>query len=136
MLFYQLPRLPELFMNTQEMHWIESIWRRWSPKWDFPAERLEQVKDTFRTPHTLKAALGYYRALPRTPFWRQENPGFEVETLILAGSEDRCIDQTMFEAGKRSSTVKQAVIAGAGHFLPMEKPNEIFLEIEARFSGL
>jgi pimeloyl-ACP methyl ester carboxylesterase len=121
-------------MSTQEMRWIESIWRRWSPQWSFPVERLDHVRETFRTPHTLKAALGYYRTLLRTAFWRHAPLGNKVETLILTGSEDRCIDCSMFETICSSPTVKQAVIEGAGHFFPMEKPDEIFSEIETFFS--
>ncbi len=59
--FFQLPALPERALRAREFALVEFLWRTWSPSWDYPEKRLDEVRDTFREPGTVEAALAYYR---------------------------------------------------------------------------
>ena len=40
---------------------IDMLMRRWSPGWDVPPDETLKVKESFRQPGSLAAAIGYYR---------------------------------------------------------------------------
>ncbi len=59
--YVQLPSA-EATLAHNDFAFIEAWWRDASPEWDIPEESIESIKETFRKPGVVEAALGYYRA--------------------------------------------------------------------------
>ena len=59
--FFQMP-FAERAVAHNDYAYVEQWWRDASPEWDIPASALESIRETFRKPGVVEAALGYYRA--------------------------------------------------------------------------
>ncbi len=135
--FFQLPMAEEA-LAYNDFAFVEEWWRDASPEWDIPQESLDSIRETFRKPGVVEAALGYYRA--------RYNPGLQepsmkeaqervsagpvtVPTLALHGTRDRPrrLDAFKSEAMDRFFTggLEKVIIPGTGHFMHQEKPEEV-----------
>jgi pimeloyl-ACP methyl ester carboxylesterase len=146
MVFFQ-HRLADEALARDDFAFIERLWRDWSPGWTPPREALDAVKETFRRPGTVAAALGYYRASMGQVF---DAPPEQLDAMLagmgmpiaapalyLHGADDGCIASELaggmdafFPSGLRTETVP-----GAGHFLHQERPdlvNRLVLEFLRR----
>ena len=95
--YFQLPSA-EATLAQNDFAFIEAWWRDASPEWDIPDESIQSIKETFRKPGVVEAALGYYRA---TYNHTLQDPSLEdvqnqinagpitVPTLALHGTSDR-----------------------------------------------
>ncbi|MDQ1396822.1 MAG: hypothetical protein QOG64_2081 [Acidimicrobiaceae bacterium] len=133
MFFFQSP-LADMAVAMDDLEFIGRLWQDWSPGFD-GAEDVAHVKDCLRDPAHLAAALGYYRATFGTT---EPQPEYEPEqaataapltqpTLYLHGVIDGCIGialgetaESFLPAGSRMERIE-----GAGHFLHVEKPDEV-----------
>ena len=135
--FFQLPQA-EQALAYNDFAFVEEWWRDASPEWDIPASSLESIRETFRKPGVVEAALGYYRAryspALQDPSMREDqdrvNAGpVTVPTLALHGTRDRPkrLDAFESEAMDRFFTggLEKAIIPGTGHFMHQEKPEEV-----------
>ena len=132
--YFQLPQA-EATVAHNDLAFIEDWWRNASPEWDIPADLIEGVKETFRQPGVVKAALEYYRhglnpAL-RDPALEdsEETLGsavITVPTLALHGTRDRPKRLDAFEQMDRffSGGLQKVVLPNTGHFLHLEKPDD------------
>ena len=135
--FFQMPPA-ELVVAGNDLAFIESLWRDWSPNYD-PTPEMEWAKGCLRYPPNLHAAMGYYRAFfdPTTfgtPSWAKEQNevlGRPVPqpTLYLHGINDRCIalseenaKAVLEQLGPGSEVWR---VPGAGHFFWVEIPVEV-----------
>jgi pimeloyl-ACP methyl ester carboxylesterase len=104
--------------RARDFAFIDALWRLWSPGF-----RLGD--DDRRTLHACLAAswpapARYYRAMLTTPVGaRRFGPAFRVDVPMLAlhGADDGCVSA-------RTARGSQ-IIAGAGHFLHLEAPDEV-----------
>jgi pimeloyl-ACP methyl ester carboxylesterase len=147
--FDQLQRFFYMFLFTQPvaeavvaadgMAFVDRLWGEWSPGYD-ASEDLRWVKECLREQDNLEAAIGYYRAALGTP--AESCSSFEAEqralaetppqpTLYLHGARDGCIGvelvrdaEAQLSPGSRLSIVEES-----GHFLHLEKPDEVNAEI-------
>jgi hypothetical protein len=99
MLFFQ-HALADEALARDDFAMIDHLFRDWSPGWTPPPETLAAVKETFRQPGTVAAALGYYRHTMRPVF---DDPAqldgmlaamgvpLQVPALYLHGADDGCI---------------------------------------------
>ncbi len=119
-----------------DLAFLEDWWRNASPNWDIPSGTLERVKETFRAPGVVKAALDYYRhglnpslhdpALEETERLIHASP-ISVPTLALHGTRDRPRRLEAFQAMDPFFTgpLEKVVVPDTGHFLHLEKPDEV-----------
>jgi pimeloyl-ACP methyl ester carboxylesterase len=126
-LFNQLPALPERVLPGL----VRKLWRDWSPGYE-ASEDLAHVMTSLHAPAHRKAAVGYYRAV-RSPwtapaaYRRWQAAATELPSsplLYLHGVDDGCLQVGYAEhaAGRLSASARVEVVAGAGHFLQVERP--------------
>lgn len=126
--YFQLPVAPE-----RSGSWIVPLlWRRWSPGYG-AAEDLRHVDAAIGAPDRWRAALGPYRALLRRPpadyadlhRWWTAPP--RLPTLYLHGADDGCMTArfTRFVSAALPAGSGTAVVEGAGHFLNLERPDDV-----------
>jgi pimeloyl-ACP methyl ester carboxylesterase len=128
--FNQLPLLPERTVDR----WLPKLWRDWSPGYD-ASEDLAHVRAAWPTRAHVAAAVGYYRAL-RAPWrvpaayrpWARTLDGVpSVPLLVLHGADDGCMRRQYAEhaAGNLPGSARFELVAGAGHFLQLERPDVV-----------
>jgi pimeloyl-ACP methyl ester carboxylesterase len=130
---FQLPFV-EGAIGMDDLSFIDGLWRDWSPGYDGKAD-LEHVKDALRDPANLLAAIGYYRAMLNPAL---NGPEYAAEqdatqriapqpTLYLHGTRDGALGvDTVGDALQHLSQGSRVqIVDGVGHFLHLERPDEI-----------
>jgi pimeloyl-ACP methyl ester carboxylesterase len=136
MLYQQLPVISE-----RSLPWlIPFLWRRWSPGYD-GREDVERVFAALDSPARRTAALRYYRAMFQpwyrsreyAPEQRQAFGRTRCPVLVLHGADDGCMQVELSQRAAPSLTAESelTVIGGAGHFLQLERPDEVNARIAA-----
>lgn len=119
-------------LRAHDGAFVDAIYRRWSPTWRFDAAATAPVREAFREPGRIEAALGYYWAFPKS----RKGPRGEtlkaalrtrlpMPTLAFCGADDGAIDPRDFEAARARFTgaYDWELVEGAGHFPHREKPD-------------
>jgi pimeloyl-ACP methyl ester carboxylesterase len=135
MFFFQTP-FADVALAHDDFAFLERLWRDWSPGWQFPAEEMAALKETFRQPGVAGAALGYYRAMLNpalqdpalaTLQGRMMSEPIDVPTLMLHGADDGCMGAELVEgmAAFFPRGLRTEVVPGTGHFLHQEAPDRV-----------
>lgn len=135
MMFFQ-HALAERALAHDDFAMIERLHRDWSPGWRWPAEEREALTAMFRTPGTLAAALGYYRATIGPVLDDPEQleasvaamaVPIQVPGLVIHGADDGCIGRELVPPMREyfPRGLRVEILAGAGHFLHRERPDEV-----------
>ena len=135
--FFQMPFAEEAVAHN-DYAFVEDWWRDASPEWDIPAYALESIRETFRKPGVVQAALSYYRARYRPELQDPSAAEDEarvaagpvtVPTLALHGTRDRPKRLEGFESENMdryfTGRLEKVIIPGTGHFMHQEKPEEV-----------
>lgn len=138
MWFFQVPDAPERALRWRNFAFIDFLWGLWSPGWDYPDARINDVKETFRAEGTAENALQYYRDIvsPPVPSIGEERPSIgdvppiRTPTLVICGERDGCIGPELFErAGEIIDDCRVLKVPEAGHFMHQERPEAVCDEI-------
>lgn len=113
---------------------IAGLWRDWSPAYTGD-EGVANANACLATPENLAAAIGYYRAVfdpsLNVPRYAAEQESLQRvgdhPILYLHGEADGCIDADIVPDPARHlpSGSRHERIPGAGHFLHLERPDEV-----------
>lgn len=133
--FFQMP-LAEMVVASADHAFVRRLWEDWSPGWRIPEEELAAVRATLAKPGVLEAALGYYRCMfdpaRQAAELAEEQAAHHVTpiavpALYIHGRADGCIGaelaagmEQMFPGG-----LTTMMVDGAGHFVHVERPDEI-----------
>ncbi len=143
--FFQMPSA-EQAVAANDFAFLEAWWRDASPEFYPPPEMMEQLKTTFRRPGVVTAALNYYRHTfhpdNRDPKLQElqervSHDPIPVPTLAFHGTKDRPGRLESFEAMDHLFTqgVEKVILPGAGHFVHIERPNEVNPRIVTFFTA-
>lgn len=129
---FQFRGLAERIVAAREFTYVDELWQRWSPGWDYDKNLTRAVRQRFAEPGVLAAVLAYYRQgidskTAEGKLARQLSlQPVPVPTLALHGDRDGCINPEVFRqsmvpadfpAGLQVKTLKNC-----GHFLHLEQP--------------
>jgi len=136
--FFQLPVIPERRIRAQDFAWLRALIHEWSPDWRYTERDFAPLRTMFSDPARLKAALGYYRALPRALVqgenWQTVMKPIAVPTRVIVGANDGCIGREMFIGQDHlfSAGYERVEMTGCGHFMHCEQPRA-FAELLIEF---
>lgn len=114
------------------------LWRRWSPGYEPTREDLGPLLDALAVPGAARAMLAYYRGYAPAVVARRalsvRLPLPPQPHLVLHGRNDGCIgaewaERTIGRLPHSASRVE--VVEDAGHFLHLERPDEVGALIRA-----
>lgn len=135
MFFFQTP-FAEPAVAHDDFAFLERLWADWSPGWRWPAEDMARLKETFRQPGVLGAALGYYRALFNPALQQPQYAALQnrmmlepidVPAMMVHGANDGCVGVELLEgmAAFFPRGLRVEVVPGAGHFVHEEAPDVV-----------
>jgi pimeloyl-ACP methyl ester carboxylesterase len=121
--------------------YLERLWRRWSSGYHPTEEDLAPLRSAVASPGALQAMLAYYRGFLRAVASREAMSSWVTlppqPHLHLHGDDDGCLGvewarRAIGRLPHPSSRVH--VVRGAGHFLHLERPDEVAREILAHLT--
>ncbi len=133
MFFFQHP-FADFVVGANDLAYIDMLWADWSPGFD-ATEELALLKPSLRDPANLQAALGFYRSTlgagyndPALQSAQDLSSTIPSQPLLyLHGRTDGCMGSEVaeFAAAELTSNARAHFVDGAGHFMHLEKPNEV-----------
>ena len=114
---------------ANDFAFVDELVTRWSPAWkSIPPEETKHVKEAFRQPGSLEAAVAYYRTISlRLP--QSHKPNINVPTVAFAGEHD-IVHPRAYEKARHCFTASYEVVqVPGGHFMHREHPDHVIGEL-------
>ncbi|KAK6459787.1 epoxide hydrolase, soluble [Scheffersomyces xylosifermentans] len=120
--------------DTGPDSYLDSLWKYWSPTWNYTQEDIASVKATLSKKGVIQSATAYYRALfslynlvAGKTRWKVDFN--KVPTLLLGGEKDGCMTNNLYTIEKAKlkdiPTADVITLPNSGHFLQREEPEEV-----------
>ena len=137
--FFQLPIVSDRALKFRNYRFVERLWHTWSPGFDPGVDYFEELKQCLRA--SMPAPLKYYRAMASIKAVREIRATvgagpIVVPTMHLHGERDGCTGREIAEDQDEhfSSMFEMVMLADAGHFLHLERPDVVNAAILRWFS--
>jgi pimeloyl-ACP methyl ester carboxylesterase len=113
------------------------LWQTWSPTWHFSDETFNRTAASFDNPDFVDVVIHSYRhrwgnapgEARFTAVERQlaQHPKIQVPAITLYGAADgvRPPPDASVDRASFTSLIDRQIVAGAGHFLPRERPDVV-----------
>lgn len=127
------------YTRKRNFAYIDRLYRRWSPDFEAYGESSSAIKETFKYPGRLEAALGYYWSFKheqgdeaRAAFYAQRP---KMPVLYLGGEHDPGVTPESIDCHEAhmASGSRAVVFKNAGHFLHHEVPDQFLGELKGFF---
>ena len=112
------------------------LWQQWSPTWKFSDAEYDRTAPSFDNPDFVDCVIHSYRhrnlSAPGDPrFDAAEHqlamrPKIDVPCILIYGADDglaRPVQDGTADRARFPRLVDRRIVAGAGHFLPRERPD-------------
>jgi epoxide hydrolase 4 len=126
--FFQLPWFPERMMAGNGAQGIKGAFLEMAvDKSRFPPDVLQTYADAALRPGAITAMINYYRALARTPDYRESGAGrIDVPTLMIWGEEDTALDIRCTDGTSAFVPDFRLVrLPGVSHWVQQEAPEQV-----------
>jgi len=119
------------------------LWQLWSPTWGFDAETFAQTARSFDNPDFVDVVVHSYRhrfglvpgdpALVAVEARLAAQPEIAVPSIVLLGADDGVGPPPATDADARHFTgpYRREIVAGVGHNVPQEAPDEFAAAVRA-----
>ncbi|HUK35469.1 MAG TPA: alpha/beta hydrolase [Vicinamibacterales bacterium] len=114
------------------------LWQQWSPTWKFSDATYDRTAPSFDNPDFVDCVIHSYRHRnlnakgdPRFDAVEHQlamRPTIDVPVILIYGADDGLARPSQDGAADRAlfpKLIDRRIVAGAGHFLPREKPEAI-----------
>lgn len=122
-------RSADALLRADDFAHVDELVRRWSPGWQVPEDETRAVKECFRHPGVVEAALGYYRALSLSPpaALRKRT---RVPSAVFAPEDDGILRRDDYEKARSCYEASHEIIPiPGGHFAHREHPQRFIDEL-------
>lgn len=128
-LFFQVPRLPELYLLRQEARAIAGSFKSYAGRPDrITREDRAVFRKEMQKPGAIQGALAYYRAAFRGLFSLPRRfPRIQAPTLVLWGEKDPALGVELTHGLERQFDGPLAIhyLPDVGHWTAQEAPDEV-----------
>ncbi|MEP7307846.1 MAG: alpha/beta hydrolase [Acidobacteriota bacterium] len=114
------------------------LWKTWSPTWRFTDETFDRTAGSFDNPDFVDVVIHSYRHrnlnAPGEPRFAEverrlaARPKVDVPSILLYGADDGIATPAADSPADRaafSKLIARRIVAGAGHFVPRERPEAV-----------
>ena len=124
MFFFQLPVIPELFLQAQDYQFIENAFKGMAIKKSaFSTEDINVYKDAAAKRGALTAMINYYRNILGSPMFNQNSSILEVPTLMIWGEEDTALGKELtYGTESYVEDFQIKYISNCSHWVQQEQP--------------
>jgi pimeloyl-ACP methyl ester carboxylesterase len=126
-LFFLLPRLPELALSARHYSAVRDMFKRLPARQRaFSDEDIDQYVRALSSPGALTAGLNYYRANRSDGVALARAARIAAETLVIWGDHDPALGPEVLDGlEKVAPRVRVHRISDAGHWVQNEAPEEV-----------
>ncbi|HLZ69057.1 MAG TPA: alpha/beta hydrolase [Dehalococcoidia bacterium] len=123
MLYFQIPKLPELGFRAGNYRSIERALRGWARPGTFSDDEIRAYKEAAAQPGALTAAINWYRAAAREFRRERPMPLIETPTLLIWATNDRALGVELTHGMERwVGDLRIRYIPRTSHWVQQEQP--------------